>query len=63
MMAQRQKERDSIRAVKKAEFEERRQRLIEEREQRRDSLMNARQNRNKPEGTKEGEEGEEGDGQ
>ena len=59
MMAQRQKERDSIRAVKKAEFEARRQRLIEEREQRRDSIMNARQNRNNPsDGRKEGDEGD-----
>lgn len=48
MMAQRQKERDSIRAVKKLEFEDRRQRLIEERERRRDSIMNARQNKNNP---------------
>ncbi len=48
MMANRQKERDSIRAAKKLEFEERRQRLIEERESRKDSIMNARQNRNNP---------------
>ena len=58
-MAQRQRERDSIRAAKKAEFEQRRQRLIEEREQRRDSILNARQNRNNAsEGRKDGEEGD-----
>lgn len=62
MMANRQKERDSIRAVKKAEFEERRQRLILEREQRKDSIMNSRQNKNNPpSGGGEGEGGENGE--
>ncbi|MEH6765967.1 OmpH family outer membrane protein [Aequorivita antarctica] len=56
MMAQRQKERDSIRAVKKAEFEERRQRLILEREQRKDSIIESRQNNNNP--PKGGDEGD-----
>ncbi len=53
MVAERQRQRDSIREVKKAEFEARRQRLIEERERRKDSILNARQNKN---GTKEGDE-------
>ena len=61
MMAQRQKERDSIRAVKKDDFDERRQRIIEEREQRKDSIINARQNKNNsPEGGGEGDGGENG---
>ncbi len=53
MVAERQRQRDSIREVKKAEFEARRQRLIEERERRKDSILNARQNKN---ATKEGDE-------
>ena len=42
LMEARRKQRDSIRAVKKAEFEARRQRLLEERQKRKDSILNAR---------------------
>ena len=41
-MAERQRVRDSIRAVKKQEFEERRQRLLDERQRRKDSILKAR---------------------
>lgn len=42
LMEERRKQRDSIRAVKKAEFEARRQKLLEERQKRKDSILNAR---------------------
>ena len=42
LMAERQRVRDSIRAVKKKEFEERRQRLLDERQKRKDSILKAR---------------------
>jgi len=42
LMAERQRVRDSIRAVKKKEFEERRQRLLDERQRRKDSILKAR---------------------
>ena len=48
IMEERKRVRDSIRAVKKAEFEAKRQRLIEERQRRKDSIVNARANKNNP---------------
>ena len=48
IMEERKRVRDSIRAVKKAEFEAKRQRLLEERQRRKDSILNARANRNNP---------------
>ena len=47
-MEDRVKERDSIRAAKKLEYEERRQRLIDERNARRDSLLEERENKKNP---------------
>jgi hypothetical protein len=40
--------RDSIRAIKKAEFDARRQRLLDERQRRKDSILEARTNNNAP---------------
>ncbi len=57
LMAERQRQRDSIRAARKAEFEARRQELIDKRQQRLDSLNNLRNG----EGNNTPEEGE-GDG-
>ena len=48
IMADRKKVRDSIRAVKKAEFDARRQRLLDERQKRKDSILKARENKNAP---------------
>ena len=45
MMAERQRVRDSIRTVKKAEFDARREKLLEERAQRKDSILKARENK------------------
>ena len=62
-MEERRRVRDSIRAARKAEFDARRQKLLEERQARRDSIMNARKNRGNgglPEG--DGTEEEEGEG-
>jgi len=42
IMAERQKDRDSIRAAKKAEFDARRQRLLDERQRKKDSTLEAR---------------------
>jgi Skp family chaperone for outer membrane proteins len=42
LIAERQRVRDSIRAVKKKEFDERRQRLLDERQRRKDSILKAR---------------------
>lgn len=59
LIADRTRVRDSIRAIKKAEFDARRQRMIDEREHRKDSVLNARQpnNNNPPTG-----DGDNGDG-
>ncbi|MFC7357992.1 OmpH family outer membrane protein [Jejudonia soesokkakensis] len=46
LMAERKRVRDSIKAAKAAEFEARRQRLLEERQRRIDSIREARENRN-----------------
>ena len=48
IMAERKRVRDSIRAVKKAEFDARRQRLLDERQKRKDSILKARANKNAP---------------
>ncbi len=42
LLEERKKQRDSVRAAKKAEFEARRKRLLEERQRRKDSILNAR---------------------
>jgi Skp family chaperone for outer membrane proteins len=60
IMQERQKVRDSIRAVKKAEFEARRQKLLDAKQQRRDSILEARANKNTPPGG--AEEEDDGDG-
>jgi Skp family chaperone for outer membrane proteins len=62
-MEDRKKVRDSIRAVKKAEFDARRQKLLDERQQRKDSILNARQeNGSNPPPGDDGDGGEEEDG-
>ena len=48
MMEDRQKTRDSIRAIKKAEFDARREKLLEERQKRKDSILEARANNTAP---------------
>jgi Skp family chaperone for outer membrane proteins len=48
IMEDRKKTRDSLRAIKKAEFDARRQRLLDEREKRKDSILKARANKNIP---------------
>jgi len=48
MMNERKRVRDSIRAAKKAEFDARRQRLLDERQARKDSIENARNGGNTP---------------
>lgn len=58
IMMQRKIERDSIRAAKQAEFEARRQRILDDRQRRKDSISNARQGGNNLPPVKE----EEGDG-
>lgn len=65
MIEERQRVRDSIRAVKKAEYEARRQRILDERQRRKDSIIKARNENNNPvpeegEGTEGGGEGGEG---
>ncbi|MFT4848813.1 MAG: Skp family chaperone for outer membrane protein [Sediminicola sp.] len=48
IMEERRITRDSIRAIKKAEFDARRQRLLDERQKRKDSILEARTNNNAP---------------
>ena len=48
IMENRKKSRDSIRAIKKAEFDARRQKLLDARERRKDSILKARANKNTP---------------
>jgi Skp family chaperone for outer membrane proteins len=48
IMEDRKIARDSIRAIKKAEFDARRQRLLDERQRRKDSILEARTNNNAP---------------
>ncbi|OAB81742.1 OmpH family outer membrane protein [Cochleicola gelatinilyticus] len=50
MLEDRQKQRDSIRAAKKAEFEARRARLLEERQRRKDSILEVRNANRAPTG-------------
>jgi hypothetical protein len=42
MLEERKRIRDSIRAIQKTQFEEKRKRLLEERQRRKDSLLKAR---------------------
>jgi Skp family chaperone for outer membrane proteins len=60
-MEDRKKVRDSIRAVKKAEYDARKQILLDERQRKKDSILEARANRNNPNPTNNEEENE-GDG-
>jgi Skp family chaperone for outer membrane proteins len=67
LLEERKRVRDSVRAANKAEFEERRRLLIEERQKRKDSLMRIRNGGDPPvegegEGESEGEGGEGGEG-
>jgi len=48
LMEDRRKTRDSIRAIKKAEFDARRQKLLDARQRRKDSILEARANKNAP---------------
>ncbi len=57
-MEERARVRDSIRAAKKAEYEARKQKLLEERQRKRDSILEARANRDNPNPTNENGEGE-----
>ena len=59
-MEDRKRVRDSIRAVKKAEYEARRQKLLDERQRKKDSIAEARANNNSNNNPTENEE--EGDG-
>lgn len=60
-MEERKRVRDSIRAVKKAEYEARRQKLLDERQRKKDSIAEARANNNSNNNPTENEE--EGDGE
>ena len=64
LMEERKKVRDSVRAVKKAEYEARRQMLLDERQHRKDSILKARANKNNENTNQEdnNDDGEEGDG-
>ncbi len=46
LMEERRRKRDSLRAIKKAEYEERRKKLLEERARKRDSILKAREGNN-----------------
>ncbi len=61
---ERKKVRDSIRTVKKAEYDARKQNLLDERQRKKDSILEVRANRNNPNPTNNEEENEdeEGDG-
>jgi Skp family chaperone for outer membrane proteins len=60
-MEARQRVRDSIRAVKKAEYDARKQQILEERQRKKDSILEARANRNTPTPTNNDPDGD-GDG-
>ncbi|MEP2937670.1 MAG: OmpH family outer membrane protein [Gilvibacter sp.] len=57
LLANRQKTRDSIRAVKKAEFDARRERLLAERQARKDSILAARAAKKNPPADDDGDDG------
>jgi hypothetical protein len=63
-MEERKKVRDSIRALKKAEYDARKQELLDERQRKKDSILEVRANRNNSEPTNNKEENDdkEGDG-
>ena len=63
-MEERKKVRDSIRTVKKAEYDARKQNLLDERQRKKDSILEVRANKNNPTPTNNEEENEdeEGDG-
>ena len=58
-MEERKRVRDSIRAVKKAEYEAKRQKLLEDRQRRKDSINAARANKNSTSPSNEENEGDE----
>ena len=55
-MEERKKVRDSIRALKKAEYDARKQELLDERQRKKDSILEVRANRNNLEPTNNKEE-------
>ena len=64
MMAERKKVRDSVRAVKKAEYDARRQALLDERQRKKDSIAEVRANKSNGNNNEEENEGEnEGEGE
>ncbi len=62
LLEERRRQRDSIRAVRKAEFEAKRQKLLDERQRRKDSIINAR-NGGGPPASGDGEGDGEGEGE
>ncbi|MCF6306455.1 MAG: OmpH family outer membrane protein [Flavobacteriaceae bacterium] len=62
-MDKRKRVRDSIRAVKKAEYEARRQKLLDERQRKKDSIAEARANNNSNNNPTENEEEDENNGE
>jgi len=56
-LANRQKVRDSLRAAKKAEFDARRERLLAERQARKDSILAAREKKKNPPADDDGDDG------
>jgi Skp family chaperone for outer membrane proteins len=56
-LADRQKVRDSLRAAKKAEFDARRERLLAERQARKDSILAAREKKKNPPADDDGDDG------
>lgn len=62
MMAERKRVRDSVRAVKKAEYDARRQALLDERQRKKDSIAEVRANKNNGDTNEEENEGEDNNG-
>ena len=56
LIAERKRVRDSVRVVKKAEYDARRQKLLDERQRRKDSILEVRKNKNNPPANEEEEE-------
>lgn len=61
MMEERKKVRDSVRAVKKAEYDARRQALLDERQRKKDSITEVRANKNNGDTNEENDEENEGE--
>ncbi len=61
MMEERKKVRDSVRAVKKAEYDARRQKLLDERQRKKDSIAEVRANKNNSNTNEENEGEDDGD--